>query len=166
MIISIIVAMDEQRGIGFQNRLPWHLAADLKRFKSLTLEHYILMGRKTYESIGRLLPGRTMVVLTRKKDFHPKGCLVRNSLQEGLNLAESDEESEVFVIGGGDVFAQVLPVASRIYLTQVHTRAQCDVFFPKVNREDWWETDISHHEADDLNQYPYSFITLLKKAAL
>ena len=157
MIISIIVAMDEQRGIGVNNRLPWHLSADLKRFKSLTMGHHILMGRKTYESIGRALPGRVMIVITHQQDFHPQGCLVVPSLQEGLTLAESRGESEMFIIGGGDIFAQSLDYVDKIYLTQVHTVAYCDVFFPEFDQRVWQESVVANHPPDGQNDFPNTF---------
>ena len=163
MIISIIVAMDEQRGIGVNNRLPWHLSADLKRFKSLTMGHHILMGRKTYESIGRALPGRVMIVITRQQDFHPQGCLAVPSLQDGLKLVENQGVGEVFIIGGGEIFAQGLDYAHKIYLTLVHAVAGCNVFFPEIDNNAWWEKDVSHHVADAQNDFPYTFKTLLRR---
>lgn len=163
MIISIIVAMDEERGIGVNNRLPWHLSADLKRFKALTMGHHILMGRKTYESIGRALPGRVMMVITRQQDYRPEGCLVVHSLQQGLALANSKGESEFFIIGGGEIFAQSLDYADRIYLTLVHTVAWCDVFFPEINKNTWQERDVSDQVADAQNDFPHTFKTLFRR---
>ena len=155
--------MDEQRGIGVNNRLPWHLSADLKRFKSLTMGHHILMGRKTYESIGRALPGRVMIVITRQPDYHPQGCSVVSSLQDGFTLAESQGESEVFIIGGGEIFTQGLDYAQKIYLTLVHTVVGCDVFFPEIEQDAWEEDEVSHHNADAQNDFPYTFKTLLRR---
>ena len=157
MIVSIIVAMDEQGGIGVNNRLPWHLSADLKRFKSLTMGHHILMGRKTYESIGRALPGRVMMVISRQQDYHPHGCLVVHSLQKGLGLAKSKGESEVFIIGGGEIFAQSLDYADKIYLTLVQTDAHCDVFFPEINQKAWLEMTVSHHPQDRQNDFSSTY---------
>jgi len=166
VIVSIIVAMDERGGIGIDNRLPWHLSADLKRFKALTMGHCVLMGRKTYESIGKPLPGRTMVVMTRQKDYQPEGCLVVHSLKEGMDLAEKRGENEAFVIGGGEIFTQALPIAARIYLTRVHAVAQCDVFFPEIDKKAWQEQDISHHASDIRNDFPFTFKTLVRQSAL
>ena len=152
MIVSIIVAMDEQRGIGVGNRLPWHLSSDLKRFKALTMGHHLLMGRKTYESIGRPLPGRTMIVISRRKYYQPEGVLVVGSLDEGLELAEGWDEVEAFVIGGGEIFAQALPITDRIYLTLVQTVAECDVFFPEIDMRGWrvgTEISVVKEEKDD-----------------
>lgn len=164
MILSILVAMDERSGIGLQNRMPWHLSTDLKRFKTLTMGHHLLLGRKTYEAIRRNLPGRTMVVVTHKRDYQPEGCFVVNSLQAGLDLAELRGESELFVIGGGQIFAQTIDLVDRIYLTLVHTQASCDVFFPKIDDQDWLETDVSHHGADGHNDFPFTFKTLVRKS--
>lgn len=157
MIVSIIVAMDEQRGIGAGNRLPWHLSSDLKRFKSLTMGHHILMGRKTYESIGRALPGRTMIVISRRKYYQPEGVLMVGSLDQGLELAETRGEVQAFVIGGGEIFTQALPIADRIYLTVVQTVAECDVYFPEIDMGEWrvsTEISVPMEEKDD---YPSNF---------
>ena len=152
MIVALIVAMDEKRGIGIGNRLPWHLSSDLKRFKSLTMGHHVLMGRKTFESIGRPLPGRTMIVISRRKYYQPEGIQVVGSLDQGLELAESRGESQAFVIGGGEIFAQALPIADRIYLTVVQTVAECDVFFPEIDMGVWQvstEISVPKEEKDD-----------------
>ena len=137
MIISLIVAVDEQFGIGKDNQLPWHLPSDLKRFKQLTLGHYIIMGRKTYETIGRSLPGRTMVILTRQKGYKVGDCLVVHSLDEAIRKAQHANESEVFIIGGGQIFEQAIKLANRIYLTIVHTDAHADIFFPQLDPAEW-----------------------------
>lgn len=163
MRISIIVAMDEQRGIGLQNRLPWHLSTDLKRFKALTMGHHILMGRKTFESINRILPGRMMIVVTRKADNRPEGCLVANTLQEGLELAESQGESELFIIGGGQIFAQAIKLADCIYLTLVHTVAGCDVFFPEYDEASWQETDFTQQLASAQDDFDSTFKILVRR---
>ena len=161
-MISMIVAMDEANGIGLNNRLPWHLSADLIRFRTLTMGHHILMGRKTYESIGRPLDGREMIVLSRQADFHPAGCRVARSLSDALELANSRGETEVFVIGGGEIFSQAAALADRIYLTRVHTIAGCDVFFPKIDLQTWLEIETSIHGADDRHEYAFTFSTLIK----
>jgi dihydrofolate reductase len=163
MIISIIVAMDEQRGIGKQGRLPWHLSADLQRFKRLTMGHHLIMGRKTYESIGRPLPGRTMIVITRNRRYAAEGCLIAGSLKAALAIAKKRGETEAFIAGGGQIFAQTLPLANRIYLTLVHTVVETDVFFPEVDLTEWVETESFQYSPNDDNQFPYSFKLLLKK---
>jgi dihydrofolate reductase len=160
MIISLLVAMDERNGIGLHNRLPWRLSADLKRFKELTMGHHILMGRRTYESIGRSLPGRRMVVLTHDKDFKSEGVQAAASLPEALALAAGGGEDEVFIIGGSQVFAQALPLAERIYLTRVHACLEADAFFPVLDEHLWQQTCLSTHPADNKNEYPFSFYIL------
>lgn len=160
MIISLIVAMDEAGGIGLNGGLPWYLPADLKHFKSTTMSHHLIMGRKTYESIGRPLPGRTMIVLTRNQEYHPEGCLVAHSLDIALEIARSNEEDEVFIIGGGDVFSQAIGLADKIYLTMVHTTLSADVFFPKIIPSEWEETSLELHSPDERNPHPYSFTEL------
>ena len=155
--------MDEEGGIGLKNRLPWHLSSDLKRFKTLTMGHHILMGRKTFESINRSLPGRTMIVVSRKKDYRVEGGEVVHSVQEGLDLAERREESELFIIGGGQIFAQTIGLADRIYLTRVHTSAGCDVFFPEYDEKAWQKTDVSYHSASAQDDFDFTFKTLIRR---
>jgi len=157
VIISLIVAMDEKRGIGVDGHLPWHLPADLKRFKSLTMGHHLIMGRKTFESIGRPLPGRTTIIVTRNNSFQPEGCLVAHSLETALEFARLDLEDEVFIIGGGDIFVLAIELADRIYLTQVHTNLPADVYFPEFAAENWLEIDSEYHPADEKNPYPHTF---------
>ena len=156
--------MDEQGGIGLMNRLPWHLSSDLKRFKALTMGHHILMGRKTFESIQRSLPGRTMIVVSRKRDYRVEGGYVVHSLQQGLDLAERREESEVFIIGGGQIFSQAIGLADRIYLTRVHTIAGCDVFFPEYDEASWQAIDVSHSPASARDDFDLTFKTLIRRA--
>jgi dihydrofolate reductase len=163
MIISLIVAMDEEQGIGREGRIPWHLGADLKRFKQLTMGHYLVMGRKTYESIGRSLPGRKIIVVTRRISPELEGYLVSHSLEQALAFALERGETEVFIAGGGEIFTQALPTADRIYLTEVHTHAACDVFFPKFIREGWIVKESIAHQADDTNDYAFTYSLLEKK---
>src|SRR5437867_8251794 len=127
MTLSIIAAMARNRVIGRDNRLPWHLPADLARFKQLTMGHWLLVGRKTYDSIGRPLPGRTIVVITRNKGFTAKGVLVAYSLAEAVRMAAGDE---VFVAGGAQIYQQALPLARRMYLTILDQDFEGDAFFP------------------------------------
>jgi dihydrofolate reductase len=157
MIISLIVAMDESRGIGLKAGLPWYLPADLKHFKSITMGHYLIMGRKTYETIGRPLPGRTMIVLTHNPEYQADGCIIAHSLESALELARLGGEEEVFVIGGGEIFAQALDRADKIYLTKVHATLTADVFFPKLSTTDWEETSSQQHPSDEKNPYPHSY---------
>ena len=157
MIISLIAAMDEKRGIGIDGQLPWHLPADLKRFKSITMGHHMIMGRKTYESIGRPLPGRTTIIITRNPRYQPEGCLVAHSLETALEFARLDNEEEVFIIGGGEIFDQAIRIADRIYLTRVHTSLSADVYFPEFSTEEWSISDSKYRPSDDNNQYPITF---------
>ena len=154
--------MDETRGIGVEGRLPWHLPADLKRFKSLTMGHHLIMGRKTFESIGRPLPGRTTIIVTRDQSFQPEGCLVAHSLETALEFARLDLENDVFVIGGAEIFVQAIELADRIYLTQVHSSLPADVYFPEFAAADWQETDSEYHPADEKNRFPFTYKTLAR----
>ena len=163
MIVSLIVAMGRNRAIGYQNQLPWRLPADLQRFKQLTLGHHILMGRKTFESIGRPLPGRTSITITRQLDYQADGCLVVHSLTEAITLAAARGEPEVFVIGGADIYAQALPLANRLYLTWVDAEPKADAFFPDFDEADWGKAEDEVREADEKNPYRMRFLTLRKK---
>lgn len=130
MLISLIAAMAENRVIGKNNTIPWDLPADRQRFRSLTMGHPVIMGRKTYESIGFPLEGRTNIVITRQKNFQAKGCLIAHDLRSALDLAGNADE--VFICGGGDLYRQALPLANRIYLTIIHRDQEGDVFFPHI----------------------------------
>jgi len=135
-IISLIVALSKNRAIGVENRLPWHLPEDLKRFRALTRGHPVIMGRKTFESIGRLLPERQNVIVTRQADYRVAGADVVHSLEEALRLARADS-GEIFVIGGGEIYRQALQMADRIYLTWVDVDVEGDAFFPEWNTQDF-----------------------------
>jgi dihydrofolate reductase len=163
MIVSLLVAMDEARGIGYQNRLPWRLSADLKKFKELTMGHHIIMGRKTYESIGRPLPGRTSIVVSRNPEWEADGVLVANSLEAALELARSRGEEEAFIIGGGVVFMQALELADRIYLTRVKAQTPVDVFFPDFEPTLWREVLVEEHPQDEKNDHDFTFSILERK---
>ena len=163
MEISIIAAIDENFGIGLEGRLPWSLPSDLKRFKKITLGHTVLMGRKTYESIGRPLPGRTMLVLTRQKDFHPAGCLTVQSLEEGIEMAQKNGENELFIIGGGQVYRQAYPLCHRLYLTRVQTRVNTDVQFPVIDYSMWQPVEQIEQPKDETHSYSYVFEVYQRK---
>jgi dihydrofolate reductase len=162
VIVSLIAAVDENGGIGKAGKLPWHLGADLQRFKELTLGHHIIMGRKTFQSIAKQLSGRTNIVISRNTLFAPQDCLVVHSLEDALSLAEQRGENEAFVIGGGEIFAQALPLADRIYLTRVQASLDCDVFFPSLNEAEWIELDRFSHPADEKNDYPFIYRLLAR----
>ena len=157
MSISLIVAVAEQGVIGQENALPWRLPGDLKRFKALTMGKPIIMGRKTFDSIGRPLPGRTNIVITRQSGLQLPGCVVVGSLSEALTAVHADE---YMVIGGAEIYRQVLPLAQRVYLTQVHANISGDAFFPALEPTQWHETYREDVPADEQNQYAHSFITL------
>lgn len=155
MKISLIAAVAENRVIGQDNDLPWHLPADLKRFKALTTGHVIVMGRKTFESIGRPLPNRRSVVITRNPEYRAPGASVVASFEEALEQAAGDDE--VFVIGGATIFAQALPQADSLYLTLVHAEPPGDVRFPPLPADAWELVEDVPHPADERHAYPYSF---------
>jgi dihydrofolate reductase len=156
--ISIVVAMDTRGVIGRDNGLPWHLPADLQHFKQTTMGKPILMGRKTHESIGRPLPGRTNIVITRDSGYRAAGCVVVNSIDAAL--AAAGDQDEIMVIGGADFYRQVLPRTDTIYLTRIHEAFDGDTCFPELNAADWREVERSDHTADAKNPHDYSFIRL------
>ena len=135
--VSVIAAVADNNVIGLDNGLPWHLPEDLKHFRSLTMGHHIIMGRKTYESLGRLLPGRTTVIVTRQTDYCIEGALVAGSLQEAVSLCGNDDE--VFVIGGAELYKLALPPADKLYLTEVSGEFAADTFFPEYDKAAWRE---------------------------
>ncbi|OGT19311.1 MAG: dihydrofolate reductase [Gammaproteobacteria bacterium RBG_16_57_12] len=155
-MISIIVAMADNRVIGIGNRLPWHLPGDLKWFRQNTLGKPVIMGRKTFESIGRPLPDRTNIIVTRDRDYHQAGCLVAHSIDEALNACR--EAAEVMIMGGASFYEQLLPRADRLYLTQVHAEVPGDAWFPDIDWTQWRETWREDHGGDDKNPYPYSLV--------
>ncbi len=155
MALSLFVAVSENGVIGRSGDLPWRLSADLRRFKRLTMGHTIVMGRKTYESIGRPLPGRTSIIISRDPSYHAEGCQTASSLEHAMQLAA--EDAELFVIGGAQIYALALSHANRIYWTQVHTEIDGDTFFPKVNWNDWKMIEQERYPADERNQYDFSF---------
>ncbi len=161
MRIVLIAAVDEMGVIGVGKEIPWVLSSDLKRFKSLTMGHHLVMGRKTWESIGHALPGRTSIIITHQVDYTAPGGLVTHSLAEALGLASQRGEDEVFIIGGAEIFAQALPQADRIYLTRVHTTTpHGDTFFPPFIPDDWQILETIQAQADDRNQAATTFTIL------
>jgi dihydrofolate reductase len=150
--------MDEKGGIGLENRLPWRLSADLKRFKALTMGHHLIMGRKTYESIGKALSGRQMIVISRNPDFNAPGARVVTSLEDAMQIAHQAGETEIFIAGGSQIFALALPLADRIYLTRVHAITRADTFCPEINWADWTLASQEDHSADEKNEFPSTFL--------
>jgi dihydrofolate reductase len=155
MRLSIIVAMSENRVIGRGGRLPWHLPPDLKRFKALTTGHTIIMGRRTFESIGKPLPQRRSIVITRNPAWRAQGVEVANNLNQALAMAKN--EDEVFVIGGAEIFHQALPQADRMYFTLIHADIEGDTYFPQIDLSQWRLEKEQHHEANAKNPHAFSF---------
>ncbi len=155
--LSIIAAMARNRVIGIDNTLPWRLPADLAHFKALTMGHHMIMGRKTYESLGKPLPGRISVIVTRDAGFAaPAGCVVAHSLAEAVAACAGD--AEAFFIGGAELYRQALELAERIYLTEIQTEVAGDAWFPEFDRLAWRETARNSCQADDRNPHDYDFV--------
>ena len=152
--VSLIVAMARNRVIGANNKLPWHLPADLKHFKALTMGHHIVMGRKTFDSIGKPLPGRTSVVVTRDSQLKIDGCITVNSLEQAIAACGDDEE--IFVIGGAELYTQAMPFVNTMYITEIQQDVQGDAHFPELHRGEWQEESREHHHQETLD---YHFVT-------
>jgi dihydrofolate reductase len=157
MRISIIAAMADNGVIGRDGHLPWHLKADLQRFKRLTMGHTIIMGRKTWESIGRPLPGRRMVVITRQSGYQADGVQVAGCLDDALALARAAGDEEAFIIGGAEIYRLALPLADRLYLTRVLVPVDGDTTFPEFDASRWRLVESEQHPADDANEFPVCF---------
>lgn len=162
-MISIIAAMSRNRVIGKDNKIPWHLPEDLKRFKSLTKSNPVIMGRKTYESLGKALPGRLNIVVTKNRMFNPRDALVATNLEDAINTATCHTENEIFIIGGGEIYCQALDLADRIYLTIIDQDFTGDTFFPQLNPTIWRGTYCSAYQTKE-GLY-YCFLTLEKNKA-
>ncbi len=157
--LSLIVAFANNQVIGINNTMPWHLPEDLKRFRALTTGHHIIMGRKTYESLGRLLPGRTTIIVTRNKDYKIEGALIAHDLQAALMLCDSD--SEPFVIGGAEMYKDGLKHATKLYITEVHAEFAGDAFFPEIDRSEWKLAEKKDHSS--VNGLAYSDLIYERK---
>ncbi|HCN48247.1 MAG TPA: dihydrofolate reductase [Chryseobacterium sp.] len=155
---TIVVAMGEKNEIGFENQLLWHLPKDLKHFKDITSGHPVIMGRKTYESIGKALPNRTNIVVSRKKDWFEEGILIVGSLKEAIKFAKKIDE-EVFIIGGGNIYEQTMDIVDKLEVTLVKADLQADTFFPKIDGKIWKKTNEVCHEKDEKNGYDFCFQT-------
>jgi dihydrofolate reductase len=162
-MIAIIVAVAENGVIGSDNRLPWHLPDDLKRFKALSMGKPVVMGRRTFESIGKPLPGRTNIVVSRQPGLAIAGAIVVSSLDAALAIA--GDVREVVIIGGAGIFRQALSRTDTIHLTRVHARVAGDVVFPELDPGQWRETAVEHHAADERHQYAFTFVTLQRVAS-
>lgn len=155
---TIVVAMGGKNEIGFENQLLWHLPKDLKHFKEITSGHPVIMGRKTYESIGKPLPNRTNIVVSRKTDWFEEGILIVGSIKEAIKFAKKIDE-EVFIIGGGKIYEQTMDVVDKLEVTLVKADLEADTFFPKIDPKIWKKTDEICHEKDEKNQYDFCFQT-------
>ncbi len=160
MKLSILAALSSNGVIGRDNDIPWRQSKDLKRLKSLTLGHHVIMGRRTFDSVGKALPGRTNLIITRQEGLAIPNAIVVNSLEDAIRIAAVAGESEAFVLGGAEIYAMANHRADRMYLTRVHAEVEGDTFFPEFDDvSEWHLTDAEHFEADEQNQYPYSFLT-------
>lgn len=155
MIISLILAAGKNGAIGIEGKLPWHLPDDFKFFKNITMGKTLVMGRKTYESIGRPLPGRKTIIITRSLGLEFAGCEVVNSLDQALELCRKNNEEEVFIAGGGEIYKQAINLANRIYLTQVHFEGNADTYFDLDFKGKWKEECLSSHKKDERHAYEF-----------
>lgn len=162
MRITLVVAMDLENGIGKDGGLPWHLKTDLQRFKHITMGHPIIMGRKTFQSIGKALPGRENIVISNTPNFLAPGCHVVKDLEIGLQLASELATQEIFVIGGAHVFAQVISRAKKIHLTLVHSITDCQVFFPPLNWNSWRAVQQAYFPVGEKDQFASTYYQLTK----
>lgn len=166
MTISLIAALTRNHVIGRNNDLPWHLPDDMKYFMQTTKGHHVIMGRRNYDSIPekfRPLPNRTNLVVTRQKDLRLPQCRVVNSLEEAIDVARTAREQELFIIGGAAIYTLGMPLAHRLYLTEIDTELQGDTFFPDFNKSEWTEVSRKHHPADDRHAYPFDFVIYNRK---
>ena len=163
MKLSLIVAVAENNTIGHNNQLIWHLPNDLKQFRRLTTGHCIIMGRKTFDSIGKPLPNRTSIIVSRNPDFQIEGCITVDSLEKAISKASEIESQETFIIGGAEIYRLSLPLADKIYLTEVHHSFEGDALFPTIDPLVWQETKRENFETDEKHLYTYSFVELEKK---
>ncbi len=160
-MLSIIVAVSENNVIGKDNDLIWKLPRDMRHFKETTTGHFIIMGRKTFESNGRPLPNRTNVVITRDKNYTAEGCVIVHSLEDAISEAKND--SETFIIGGGEIYKKSMKLIDRIYITKIHHAFEGDTFFPEINMDEWNEVDRRDFEPDEKNIYAFTIFTLDKR---
>lgn len=158
MTVSLIVAVSSNGVIGRDGGLPWHLSRDLKRFKELTMGHHLIIGRRTWDEVGRVLPGRTMVIVTRDRDFSAEEVLVAHSLEEALELAQGDREP--FIGGGAEIYRLAIErkLVDRLYLTHVHAEVDGDTFLPEFDCGGWFKVSEEHHGADEKNDHPVTFL--------
>jgi dihydrofolate reductase len=163
MKISIIAAIAENGAIGLNNKLIWRLSDDLKHFKQLTYGHFIIMGRKTYESIGKALPGRTNIILSRNQSFDAEDCIIFGSIEEALEYSAGKNQEEVFVIGGAQIYKETIDMADKIYLTKVHANPKGDAFFPSLDFPNWQEVTRKEISKNEKNDFDFEIIELMRK---
>ncbi|MFK7775589.1 MAG: dihydrofolate reductase [Saprospiraceae bacterium] len=163
MVVSTIVATAKNNVIGKDNDIPWYLPADLKYFKKITLNHHIIMGRNCYESIGKPLPKRTNMILTRNPFYIVSNCYVLHSLEEALQIAEENGEEEAFIIGGAQIYELGMKYSDKLYLTEVDLEVEGDIIFPKLNMDEWELLSEETHQADEKNEHNYTFKIFQKK---
>ena len=161
MILTIIAAIANNNALGKDNQLIWHLSADLKRFKKLTTGHHIIMGRKTFESIGKPLPNRTTIIITRNKNYKQEGCLVANSLEKAIKMVKNDNTP--FIIGGAQIYKEAIKIVDKLDITFVHHDFEADVFFPKIDLKIWKEISRESFKEDEKNKFDYSFVSFERK---
>lgn len=160
-MLTLIAATSTNNALGKDNQLVWHLPLDFKRFKALTSEHYIIMGRKTFESFPKPLPNRTHVIITRNKNYEaPDGCIVVSSLEKAIEICPKNEE--IFIIGGGEIYKQSIDIADKVELTRVHTTVEADTFFPEIDSEKWKIVFEEQHAKDEKHAFDFTFITYEK----
>lgn len=160
-MITVIAAVAENNALGKENQLLWHLPDDFKRFKTLTSGHYIIMGRKTFESFPKPLPNRTHVIISRQANYQPEGCIVVNSLEQAIEACPKTEE--VFIIGGGEIYRQSIAVADKLDLTKVHASFEADTHFPEIDPSQWQLIFEEHHPKDERHDYAFTFQTFTRK---
>ncbi|WP_333876873.1 dihydrofolate reductase [Flavobacterium sp.] len=160
-MITLIAAAAENNALGKNNQLLWHLPDDFKRFKALTSGHYIIMGRKTFESFPKPLPNRTHVIISRQPNYHPEGCIVVDSLEKAITACPKTEE--VFVIGGGQIYHQAISIVDKIDITRVHHAFEADTFFPEIDSNEWKLVSEEFHPKDDKHLYDFTFQTFIRK---
>lgn len=162
-MLKILVAFDENRVIGKNNALIWHLPADLKRFKALTTGHVIIMGRKTFESIGKPLPNRTTIVISRQTNLQIEGVILAHSVEEAILKAKSLTREDIFIVGGAEIYTLSLPLVDQVLVTQLHDIFEGDAFFPEISSEMWTLTEQERGITDDKNTYQFSYVTYSRK---
>ncbi|MDB4297245.1 dihydrofolate reductase [Flavobacteriaceae bacterium] len=158
---TIIAAKAQNNELGKDNDLIWHLPADLKRFKAITTGHHIIMGRNTYESIGRPLPNRTTVIITRNTDYTAEGCIVVNSIEKAIDIAKEDDNA--FIIGGAQIYNDAINFVDVLDICEVHETFEADVYFPTIDKTIWEEVERTDHTADEKNKHNYSFVKYKRK---